>query len=136
MNDKTLMRPAGEPPVEGDPDAADPASEKYQQEPGLFESLEEPNVLKGRFELKEQLGAGGMGVVFRTWDRSQDLFIALKVINADPGDGSWAVQRAAFRAEAKKTLTLSHPNIVRTYDFDLDGDIDFLTMELLEGESF
>ena len=96
-------------------------------------------VLKERFVLEEMLGRGGMGTVFRARDRrkeeAQDRFpyVAVKILNEDfrkHPDSLKALQR-----EAKKAQTLAHPNIVAVYDFDRDGPLVFLVMELLEGIS-
>ena len=95
--------------------------------------------IKGRFILEEEIGRGGMGIVFRALDlRKQETgdkepYIAIKVI-------SNALKRLpesliALQREAKKAQKLAHPNIATVYDFDRDGDEAFLTMELLEGSS-
>ena len=97
------------------------------------------DVLNGRFELVERLGAGGMGAVFKARDLRQveagdsDPWLAVKIINEN-----FAAHEKAFTAlqqETKKTQRLAHPNIVSVYDFDRDGDIAFMTMELLQGTS-
>ena len=95
--------------------------------------------LNDRFELRECLGSGGMGKVFKALDRrkleanDRQPYVAVKVLNlefqAHP-DSFIALQR-----EAKKCQMLAHPNIVRVYDFDRDGDIVYMTMEYLSGES-
>ena len=96
-------------------------------------------VIRDRFELVEELGAGGMGKVFKARDRikveAQDRqpFVALKVLS---GAFRRHEQSAiALQREAKKALSLSHSNIVRVYDFDRDGPITFMTMEYLSGRS-
>jgi serine/threonine protein kinase len=134
VDDKTAKRPPTSPSAE-DRDALE-LTRQRSAKPATGETFSaRPSVLKGRFELTEVIGAGGMGVVYKSWDRSQNLFVAVKIINDSP-DIDKHTQSAAFRAEARKTLELSHPNIVRTYDFDIDDKMEFLTMELLEGESF
>lgn len=94
-------------------------------------------ILKGRFVLEERLGAGGMGTVYKARDlrkveaRDRNPYVAVKVLNDDfkrHPDAFIALQR-----EAAKSQALSHPNIVRIYDFDKDGDTPFMTMEMLEG---
>lgn len=94
-------------------------------------------VLKDRFVLEEPLGRGGSGVVYRARDRLRQRSnavtdeIALKVLG-----GSFfaaAQQPDTLEHEALLTQGLSHPNIVRVYDFHRDGETRFLTMELLEG---
>ncbi|MBL4867883.1 MAG: protein kinase [Pseudomonadales bacterium] len=80
-----------------------------------------------------------MGVVYKAKDRRQeeagelDPFIALKVLNPEFRDDPKFL--IALQQETKKTQLLSHHNIVNVYDFDRDGDIVFMTMELLKGQS-
>ncbi|MEN8129663.1 MAG: serine/threonine-protein kinase [Pseudomonadota bacterium] len=97
------------------------------------------DVLNQRFDLKECLGSGGMSTVYKALDRrkleanDRHPYVAVKVLNQDfraHPDSLIALQR-----EAKKSLNLSHPNIVRVYDFDRDGDTVFMTMEYLRGDS-
>lgn len=94
-----------------------------------------PSVLKDRYELRDQLGEGGMGVVYKAWDRELKAERAVKVISGAADAPDRKLLREAFLEEARKTFELSHPNIVRTYDAGADGEVVFLTMELLQGES-
>ncbi|AUM14338.1 bifunctional serine/threonine-protein kinase/formylglycine-generating enzyme family protein [Ketobacter alkanivorans] len=102
-------------------------------------SASEGMVLKQRFELVEQLGSGGMGAVFKARDLRQveagdaDPWVAVKVINESFCRHEHAL--VSLQQETKKTQRLSHPNIVSAYDFDRDGDVAFMTMELLQGQS-
>ena len=97
-----------------------------------------PRVLKQRFVLEEKLGSGGMGSVFRAKDlrkveaRDRQPFLAIKVLNNDFREHPEAF--VALQREAVKSQSVSHPNIVSIYDFDKDGDLPFMTMELLEGQ--
>lgn len=94
-------------------------------------------VLKDRFVLKEVLGKGGMGAVFKALDlrkveaNDREAFVALKVLNQDFRDNP--VSFMALQRETKRAQTLSHPNIITVYDFDRDGDHVFMTMEHLQG---
>lgn len=94
-------------------------------------------VLMDRFVLEEPLGRGGSGVVYRARDRLRQRNnavtdeIALKVLGGN--FCADARQLDALQHEALLTQGLSHPNIVRVYDFHRDGETQFLTMELLEG---
>ncbi len=96
-----------------------------------------PNVLKARFVLEEQLGTGGMGSVYRAKDlrkveaQDQNPYLAIKVLNADFREHPDAF--IALQREAAKSQSLSHSNIVKIFDFDKDGDVPFMTMELLRG---
>ncbi|MEZ5559579.1 MAG: protein kinase [Pseudomonadales bacterium] len=97
-----------------------------------------PRVLKQRFVLEEKLGSGGMGTVFRAKDlrkveaRDRQPFVAIKVLNNDFREHPEAF--IALQREAVKSQALSHPNIVSIFDFDKDGDLPFIIMELLEGQ--
>jgi formylglycine-generating enzyme required for sulfatase activity/serine/threonine protein kinase len=89
--------------------------------------------LAGRYEIKEQIGQGGMGVVFRAYDINRSEDIAVKVLL--PGLLSNDTARERFLSEAKLSSQLSHPNIVNVFDVQNDGKNYFLTMELLEGQN-
>lgn len=100
-------------------------------------TLETGSVLKGRFELQEVIGAGGMGTVYKALDRlareahDRDPYLAIKVLHAElVEDPTFFV---AMQREAKKAKSLAHPNIVAVYDFDRDGPHIFLSMEFLQG---
>ena len=118
-----------------DKEAAEPATKIAKA--SSSELLVPGHILKDRFVLEEPLGRGGSGVVYRARDRLRRRSnavtdeIALKVLGgnslADPR------QLEALQHEALLTQGLSHPNIVRVYDFHRDGGTCFLTMELLEG---
>ena len=96
-----------------------------------------PRVLKQRFVLEERIGSGGMGTVFRARDqrkveaRDTQPYIAIKVLNNDFRQHPEAF--VALEREASKSQALRHSNIVSIFDFDKDGDVPFMTMELLEG---
>lgn len=98
------------------------------------------DVIKNRFVLEVLLGAGGMGTVFKALDRvrqeaqDRDPYVAIKVLS--DAFRQHDISAIALQREAKKALSLSHPNIVRVYDFDKDGDLTFMTMEHLSGRSF
>jgi serine/threonine protein kinase/tetratricopeptide (TPR) repeat protein len=85
--------------------------------------------LLGHFLLLEQIGAGGMGVVYRAHDERLNRDVAIKVLPA----GSLADDntRKRFQQEAQALARLNHPNIATVFDFDCQGTTDFLVMELL-----
>ena len=97
-----------------------------------------PKVLKQRFVLEECIGTGGMGSVFRTKDlrkveaRGTQPYLAVKVLNNDFRHHPEAF--IALEREASKSQGLRHTNIVSIFDFDKDGDVPFITMELLQGD--
>ena len=86
-----------------------------------------------RYETLEWLGAGGMGTVFKARHRLMDRIVALKVMNpkllADP------VAVARFQREVKAAAQLAHPHIVTAYDAEQVGDLHFMAMEYVEGQT-
>jgi serine/threonine protein kinase len=97
------------------------------------------SVLKGRFELIDELGRGGMGVVYRALDRTnvefkdRNPYVAIKLLNEEFKRHPLAVR--ALQREARKAQKLAHPNIVAVFDFDRDGGNVYMVMELLSGRS-
>jgi hypothetical protein len=91
--------------------------------------------LGGRYRLDEQIGAGGMGDVWRGVDLRLRRPVAIKILPADMAASQSAVER--FRREAETTAGLQHPNITVTFDIDEHRDgqetLVFLVMELLTG---
>jgi serine/threonine protein kinase len=85
----------------------------------------------GRYHIAEQIGAGGMGVVYRARDQRLDRDVALKVL--PPGSLTDHASRSRFRKEALALSRLTHPNIAVVHDFDTLDDTDFLVMELVPG---
>ena len=84
----------------------------------------------GPYEVLAQIGAGGMGEVYRARDTRLDRLVALKVLSrAKIGDPE---RKRRFLQEAKTASALNHPNIVTIYDVGADNGIDYLAMELPE----
>lgn len=97
------------------------------------------DVLNERFVLEERVGSGGMSTVYKALDRrkleadDRNPYVAVKVLNVE--FRSHPQSLIALQREAKKSQSLAHPNIVRVYDFDRDGDTVYMTMEYLSGKS-
>src|SRR6516164_4184856 len=90
------------------------------------------NVL-GHYRILEQIGAGGMGIVYRAHDMQLDRDVALKVLPAGTlNDGS---ARARFRKEALALARLNHPNIATVHEFGTQDGVDFLVTEYIAGET-
>ncbi len=85
----------------------------------------------GHYRMLEQIGAGGMGLVFRAHDERLDRDVALKVL--PPGTLGDENARRRFRKEALTLSKLNHPNIETVFDFDTQDGVDFLVMELIPG---
>jgi eukaryotic-like serine/threonine-protein kinase len=90
-------------------------------------------VLGGRYALGARLGAGGMGEVYRARDRVLQRTVAVKVLSAAATQDLELVAR--FGREARAAATLNHPNIVTVFDSGADGDLHYLVMEYVEGQS-
>jgi HAMP domain-containing protein len=91
-----------------------------------------PGALLGsRFEILSVLGAGGMGIVYKARDRELDDLVALKMLQRDLwGDAS---QLERLKSELKLARKITHPNVLRTYDFgEMDG-IPYISMEYVRG---
>jgi serine/threonine protein kinase len=87
----------------------------------------------GHYLITEQIGAGGMGIVYRARDERLDRDVAVKVLPA--GSVSDETARRRLRKEALALSRLNHPNIETVYDFDTQQNVDFLVAELILGVS-
>src|SRR6266849_6984077 len=87
----------------------------------------------GHYRILEQIGAGGMGEVYRAHDERPDRDVALKVLPA--GVLADEIARKRFRKEALALAKLCHPNICMIFDFDMQDGVDFLAMEYVAGQS-
>jgi len=87
----------------------------------------------GPYEIVSPLGAGGMGEVYRARDTRLERDVAIKVLPANLSSGASLRQR--LEREAKAISKLSHPHICTLHDIGHQGGVDFLVMELVEGET-
>ena len=87
----------------------------------------------GPYEILAPLGAGGMGEVYKAKDTRLERTVAIKVL---PQHMSASAEvRERFEREAKMISQLSHPHICALYDVGREGDVEYLVMEYLEGET-
>jgi serine/threonine protein kinase len=95
-------------------------------------------VLRDRYVIEKRLGSGGRGTVFKALDRFRSSLpaaqqhVAIKILHAVPHGREAMIE--SLQRELYCAQMLSHGNIVNVFELDRDGDIDFFTMELLEGE--
>jgi serine/threonine protein kinase len=92
-----------------------------------------PGSRLGPYEIVSAIGAGGMGEVYKARDTRLDRSVAVKIL---PGEfASDAQLRIRFEREAKTISQLTHPNICTLYDVGSHEGVEYLVMELLDGES-
>jgi eukaryotic-like serine/threonine-protein kinase len=91
-------------------------------------------VFDGRYEIKEIIGAGGMGVVYRAFDRELQEPVAIKTLRSEAMSGG-GVSLDRFKQEIKLARRIAHRNVVRTYDLGEQNGMYYLTMEYVEGTS-
>ena len=87
----------------------------------------------GPYEIVEELGRGGMGVVFKAREESLDRFVAIKMLGNQLAENDSLVQR--FLREARAVADLNHPNLVQVFRVDRHEDQPYFAMEYVEGES-
>src|SRR5262245_49162615 len=87
----------------------------------------------GPYEIRDLLGAGGMGEVYRARDPRLDRAVAIKVLRSP--HGATVTQLERFQREARLLARISHPHICTLHDVGEHDGVTFLTMELVEGET-
>ncbi|MBI5209700.1 MAG: serine/threonine protein kinase [Elusimicrobia bacterium] len=92
-----------------------------------------PQVVAGQFELREPLGVGGMGMVFKGWDRSLSRPVAVKQMRETIARDAGA--REQFLREARLVAALNHPYIVSIHAIATEGADIFLVFEFVDGEN-
>jgi serine/threonine protein kinase len=89
-------------------------------------------LLAGRFELIEELGAGGMGRVYRAFDKEIGEEVALKILHPEIALDNRTVDR--FRNEIKLARRITHKNVCRMHELHQDEKQLFITMEYVSGQ--
>ena len=82
----------------------------------------------GKYEIAEEIGAGGFGVVYKAWDPFIQRWVALKTCSATDAE-----MKQRFFREAQLAGALQHPNITLIYDFGIDGSTPYFVQEFLTG---
>ena len=90
-------------------------------------------ILAGRYELIEKIGDGGMAVVYKAKDRLLNRFVAIKILKPEFIKDPKFID--SFRRESQAAAGLSHPNIVSVFDVGKEGNIYYIVMEVLEGDT-
>ena len=84
----------------------------------------------GNYRIDEELGAGGMGIVYKAYDQNIQRDVAIKIIRPESRNPR---REAAFQREARLTSSLNHPGIVRIFDIVTNHDPAYIVMELVTG---
>jgi serine/threonine protein kinase len=87
----------------------------------------------GKYRILEPLGRGGMAQVFKAYHPQLDRYVAVKILRSDLVEEEEFLAR--FRREARAVAALRHPNIVQIFDFDVQNNLYYMVMELLEGDT-
>ena len=96
----------------------------------IIGTLAAPPATIGRYQLRERIAHGGMGVLYLAFDPVTEREVALKVLRVDSAD-----LRERFLREARLAARLQHPNIVTIYDVGAHEDQPFIAMEFIAGET-
>ncbi len=95
--------------------------------------LDTDRVIGGKYEVAEEIGRGGMGVVYKAWDNQLKRWVALKFLPSSVADSEELRER--FLLEAQAAAALSHPNICVIHEVGEDEGQSFIAMEFVEGET-
>jgi serine/threonine protein kinase len=97
------------------------------------ESLHNGSTIAGRYQIMEELGRGGMGVVYRAEDTKLKRTVALEFLPPELTHIPEVKER--FMREAQAAAALDHPNICTVYEFDQAEETSFISMAYIEGQS-
>jgi serine/threonine protein kinase/tetratricopeptide (TPR) repeat protein len=96
------------------------------------EELNRWTILGERYEVIEELGKGGMGKVYRVYDKKLEEEVALKLLDAEIYEDKKTLKR--FRNEIKLARRIGHKNVCKLYDLNEEEGLPFITMEYVSGE--
>jgi serine/threonine protein kinase len=96
------------------------------------EDLTTGTIFGGRYQFIEELGHGGMGKVYKAFDRETNSKVALKLIKPEVAADKTTIER--FRNELRVARDISHKNICRMYDLGKEADHYYIVMEYVHGE--
>ncbi|HEY8022645.1 MAG TPA: protein kinase [Thermoanaerobaculia bacterium] len=111
--------------------AATPAGRSAAAAAATLSGIEPGALMAHRFEILSVLGAGGMGVVYKARDRELDDLVALKMLKRELWGDPAQLER--LKSELKLARKITHPNVLRTYDFGEINGIPFISMEYVRG---
>lgn len=124
-------------PVRDARDAHEPPTASLLEPGTASPESSAPELLAGRFRILRFLAQGGMGAVYEAEDLELREHVALKIVRPGLARDPQAMER--FRREVQLARKVTHPNVCRTFDIgshhDAAGEVTFVTMELLAGET-
>ncbi len=88
--------------------------------------------LADRYDLLEKIGDGGMAVVYKSRDKLLNRYVAVKILKPEFTKDYKFIE--SFRRESQAAASMSHPHIVNIYDVGREGNINYIVMELVEGQ--
>lgn len=97
-----------------------------------MQELTPGSTFAGRYQIIEELGRGGMGRVYKVFDKDIEEKVALKLLNPDIASDEKTIKR--FRNELKFARKITHVNVCRMYDLNEEKGVPFITMEYVPGE--
>jgi serine/threonine protein kinase len=99
----------------------------------MTEDAYEGKVLGGRYQIQSRIGRGGMATVYKAYDSNLRRFVAIKIIHPHLSEDADFLRR--FKDEATVVAQLSHANIAVVYDFVQEGNLCYIVMEYVDGET-
>jgi serine/threonine protein kinase len=94
--------------------------------------IERGTYLFGRYEVIEQIGSGGMGAVYKVFDKTINEMVALKIIRPEIATDKTVIER--FGQELKTARKISHRHVCRMFDIGEEAGVHYITMEYIPGE--
>jgi serine/threonine-protein kinase len=122
-------------------DCGSPLGLQIQKEPSIesktlkleMDRLSIGTLFAGRYQIIAELGVGGMGRVYKAYDRELDTDVVLKLLLHEVAQEPETISR--FRNELKLSREISHKNVCRMFDLNKADDTYYITMEYVNGES-
>lgn len=133
-DDQAVCRRCGTPISESSGGRKRPAGERRAErgaQPSL--NIRRGQVIAKRYVVQSIVGRGGMGCIYKVHDNTLDEDVALKTLLPEYSRDKMVVER--FFNEARIARGLSHPNVVRVHDIGIEGDVVYISMEFLPGNS-
>jgi len=100
--------------------------------PSYMTDLEPGRIFGTRYQIIEEIGAGGMGIVFKVMDLKVNEIIALKLVHPEIAHKKKSIER--FRNELRLTRKIAHRNVCRMFHLHEDDSATYITMEYVQGE--